>query len=130
MVQSWNSPGLRGFFAALRRPHLLHPSCMVRDVGQISFKAAKAAGIRAVCFDKDNCLTLPYEDHIYGPLVPKIDECIEAFGHDRVAVLSNSAGSSDDLPNFCAADRLEHNLKGIRVIRHGEKVCPWAEAGA
>lgn len=76
----------------------------------------------AVCFDKDNTLTLPYDDHV-NPLVQNaLDECIRTFGDTNVAVLSNSAGSSDDAPEYKTAARLEQALCGIKVIRHGSKV--------
>jgi len=50
-----------------------------------------------------------------------VEECKGVFGIERVAVLSNSAGSSDDVPGYEDASRLELSL-GIPVIRHGSKV--------
>lgn len=74
-----------------------------------------------MCFDKDNCLTLPYGDEIEPSLKTAFEECKVEFGQSRMAVLSNSAGSSDDIPVFTAASKLEAAL-GIPVIRHGGKV--------
>jgi phosphatidylglycerophosphatase GEP4 len=96
----------------------------VIDIREINFNAAKEkAGIIAVCFDKDNTLTLPYEDNINPLIRNALGECVRTFGEANVTVLSNSAGCSDDAPEYNNAARLEQALCGIKVIRHGSKVC-------
>ncbi|EGG21398.1 hypothetical protein DFA_01280 [Cavenderia fasciculata] len=76
-------------------------------------------GFRGVCFDKDNTLTEPYKDDVYEPYKKSIDLCLEVFGRDKVAIISNSAGSSDDT-DFKKAQQIESSL-GMHVIRHGTK---------
>ena len=58
----------------------------------IDWDALHAAGFRAIVFDKDNTLTIPYERRIHPPLASALRECKRAFGAANVAVLSNSAG--------------------------------------
>lgn len=118
MVQSVNFPAIFGVFRIITRPRLLVPSCSCIDIRQIDFEQLFIAGYRAVCFDKDNTLTLPYEDTVYGPLQSAFNECKRIFA-PNVAVLSNSAGSGDDVGHV-AAKELERKLD-IAVIRHDHK---------
>ena len=69
-------------------------------------------------FDKDNTLTVPYVKDLHEPIRPALRQCEEAFGAD-FAILSNSAGSSDD-PGHEEAKLLEERF-GIEVIRHRYK---------
>lgn len=48
-----------------------------------------------------------------------LESCIAIFGVDKVAILSNSAGTKDDA-DFADAITIEASL-GIQVIRHEEK---------
>lgn len=83
----------------------------------------RAAGYEAICFDKDNTLTLPYETTLSTSLQGAWDECRRHF--DRVSVISNSAGTPDD-PRGEAASKLESTL-GVPVIRHKYKKPACAE---
>lgn len=83
------------------------------------FRELRNRGFRGIVFDKDNTLTLPYARAIHAPLLSAIDEARRTFG-DRLAVLSNSVGSSDDV-GFVQAEQLERSLE-LRVVRHGTKV--------
>ena len=76
-------------------------------------------GIRAVVFDKDNTLTAPYETETHPLASAGLMSALDVFGRDRVAILSNSAGTKDD-PNYEDAIRIEQEMN-IRVIRHDEK---------
>ncbi len=90
------------------------------DITKIDFAAAKREGIKAVVFDKDNCITLPYSMTVYPPVKEGLDECKDIFEYEMIAVVSNSAGSSDDAL-FEKAEELEKQI-GIPVLRHGRKV--------
>jgi phosphatidylglycerophosphatase GEP4 len=74
----------------------------------------RAAGFKAICFDKDNTLTLPYQTTLHPPLKESLEECKRHF--EQIAVLSNSAGSPDDVDHLHAR-QLEESL-GLQVIRH------------
>jgi phosphatidylglycerophosphatase GEP4 len=90
------------------------PSCSARDIRGIDFGALREAGFRAICFDKDNTLTRPYEDALYPPFEEALEECKRHF--EKIAILSNSAGSRDDA-NGKEAQALRDNL-GLPIIRH------------
>ena len=105
--QSWNPLALFATVRTLvRQPGLLVPHVAVRNVAALDFDALRAAGVSSIIFDKDNTLTAPYSNEVYPRLAGALRSCVEAFGAERVAVLSNSAGTPDD-PGGVAADALQ-----------------------
>lgn len=120
MVQSLNTKALLTLASVARRPSLLVPHLSVPTVSQINYQALRQhAGIEAVIFDKDHTLTAPYVNRLHALAEPGLEQCLAVFGRDRVAILSNSAGTNDD-PGFADAQRVEAAL-GVAVIRHAEK---------
>ncbi|RKO85653.1 mitochondrial PGP phosphatase-domain-containing protein [Blyttiomyces helicus] len=119
MVQSFNLPGILAFAKVLANPSLAVPHIIVQDVRCIDFAALKAAGISAIVFDKDNTLTAPYKDSVHPPFEEAWAECRRFFTADRLAVVSNSAGTPDDAGGVKAA-AVEKAL-GVSVLRHEEK---------
>jgi phosphatidylglycerophosphatase GEP4 len=120
MVQSINTRALVTLASIVRRPGLLVPQISVHTVSELNFTAMKEdSGIRAVVFDKDNTLTAPYENILHPAVVSGLERAIEAFGRSNVAILSNSAGTRDDV-DYIDAIEIEAAL-GIKVIRHNEK---------
>jgi len=120
MVQSLNTKALLTLASVARRPSLLVPHLSVPTVSQINFQALQQhAGIEAVIFDKDHTLTAPYVNRLHTLAEPGLQQCLAVFGRERVAILSNSAGTNDDA-DFCDAHAVEAAL-GIAVIRHQEK---------
>ena len=77
-------------------------------------------GITAVVFDKDNTLTAPYSLRTHPDAVVGLAAALSVFGPDRVAILSNSAGTTKDDPDYKEAIKIEQDM-GIKVIRHDEK---------
>ena len=71
-------------------------------------------------FDKDNTLTAPYGLQIHPDAAKGLAAAVSVFGVDRVAILSNSAGTTADDPGYAEAIKIEHDM-GIKVIRHDEK---------
>ena len=107
MVQSLNLAAIRTTVRViLREPALALPHAHVRDISELDFAKLRAAGCRGVVFDKDNTLTAPYSNEVYPRLAGALRSCVEAFGAEQVAVLSNSAGTPDD-PGGVAADALQ-----------------------
>lgn len=49
-----------------------------------------------------------------------LQSALEIFGRENVAILSNSAGTTVDDPDFVDGAEIEHQL-GIAVIKHTEK---------
>lgn len=119
MVQALNTKALLTFASVLRRPSLMVPHVSVATISEIDFKALKEQGIAAVMFDKDNTITAPYSNTIHSLASTGIDNAIEVFGREKVAILSNSAGTRDD-KDYQDAIEIETSL-GISVIRHDEK---------
>jgi phosphatidylglycerophosphatase GEP4 len=124
MVQAVNTKAILTLAAVIRRPSLLVPHVSVDNISQLDYAALKRyAGIQAIIFDKDNTLTAPYAQGVTAhPLAQLgLQHAIDVFGKDRVAILSNSAGTmADDGPDFTQALAIEVAM-GISVIRHEEK---------
>ncbi|KAG2175994.1 hypothetical protein INT44_000473 [Umbelopsis vinacea] len=96
MVQSLNVSGIVNAFRVFRNPSLIIPHLVVDDIRQIDYNKLKQQGVKVMAFDKDNCLTAPYENRISAEFEPAWKLCKDTFGHDRVIIVSNSAGTDDD----------------------------------
>jgi phosphatidylglycerophosphatase GEP4 len=119
MVQSINAKAILTLTSVVRRPALLVPQVSVTNISQLNYTALHETGIRAVIFDKDHTLTVPYGNVLHPDAASGLSQCLHVFGKDRVAILSNSAGTNDDV-DFKDAIHIEQTL-GIPVIRHAEK---------
>ncbi|EFA84421.1 hypothetical protein PPL_02453 [Heterostelium album PN500] len=119
MVQGFNFEAIKSIGKIIGNRSLLIPHLEFKDVRSIDFQRLKQMGFSAVLFDKDNTLTEPYADVIYEPFREAVDRCRGVFGEQSIAILSNSAGSSDDV-DFREATRLESTL-GLSVLKHGTK---------
>ncbi|KAF9577121.1 hypothetical protein BGW38_007873, partial [Lunasporangiospora selenospora] len=118
MGQSFNPQGILQSFRVLISPRLMVPNLVVRDIRDINFEQLRRAGIVAIAFDKDNCLTRPYGLELYPPFTDAWKRCKDVY-KDRVVVVSNSAGTKDD-KDYKEADTIERSLK-VHVLRHQEK---------
>ena len=121
MVQSINTKAIMTLASILRRPSLLVPHLSVATISDIDFDQLRNNfGVKAVIFDKDHTLTMPYVNHEIHPVAKQgLENCLRVFGPDNVAILSNSAGTGDD-PQYQQAQTIETSL-GIAVIRHATK---------
>lgn len=113
-----NSAGVYGAIAALFRPGLLVPKVVVSDISELDWKALKKAGVSHLIFDKDNCITLPLQDSIVPELEEAWHECTNT-GFTTVMIVSNSAGSSNDIMGI-GAENLSRRL-GQPVLAHPAK---------
>ncbi|KAF9973345.1 hypothetical protein BGZ73_003422 [Actinomortierella ambigua] len=118
MVQSFNLQGIVQAFRVAVNPRLMIPNQAVADIRNINFRELHRAGIKAVAFDKDNCLTRPYSNEIYPPFAEAWKECRQVY-QDNIVIMSNSAGTPDD-KDYQGATALEKSL-GVHVLRHQEK---------
>jgi len=118
MVQSFNGKAILTLASILRRPSLIVPHVQVSDISELNYNVLKKY-VDAVVFDKDNTLTAPYENIVHKDAMKGLQSALEVFGSDRVAILSNSAGTLDD-PKYDDAIEIEKAM-GIQVIRHDEK---------
>ncbi|KAI8092263.1 mitochondrial PGP phosphatase-domain-containing protein [Gilbertella persicaria] len=120
MVQSFNVAGVVNAFRVLWNPSLAMPHMIVDDIRQIPFANLKKQNhIKAMGFDKDNCLTAPYVSTIHPPFKEAWEECKETFSKENIVIVSNSAGTDDD-KDYHEARKLEASL-GVAVLRHSEK---------
>ena len=120
MVQSINTKALLTLASVVRRPSLLVPHATVDTISHISYQTLKdQCGIQAVIFDKDNTITAPYALETHEKAHYGLQQAVQVFGTDNVAIVSNSAGTLDDA-DYQDALQIEQSL-GIAVIRHDEK---------
>ncbi|KAF9361352.1 hypothetical protein BGX34_007201 [Mortierella sp. NVP85] len=94
------------------------PNLAVRDIRDINFEQLHKAGILAIGFDKDNCLTRPYGSDLHPPFEGAWKRCRDVY-KDQVVIVSNSAGTPDDKDGRQAKD-IESALK-VHVLRHQQK---------
>ena len=116
--QAINLPALKKLGSLLRNPSLVLPQISVKCLGELDFSKLKAKGVKYIIFDKDNTLTLAFEDELHETVKDAVDRARMEFP-GRIAILSNSVGSSDD-EGYKAASATERKLK-IPVIRHRVK---------
>ncbi|KAI8824271.1 mitochondrial PGP phosphatase-domain-containing protein [Fimicolochytrium jonesii] len=119
MVQSLNLAALSSTFRLIRNPSLLVPHIIVPDIRSLNFTALHAANVTALVFDKDNTLTAPYVVGIHPPFRGAWRECLGVYGREGVVVVSNSAGTGDDVGGAKARE-VEKTL-GVNVLRHNTK---------
>lgn len=115
-----NMAGLRAFGRVLRTPSLALPHHAVRTLDELDWAALRARhGVRAVVFDKDNTLTLPYASELHPSVADALARCRREFSPSHVALFSNTAGSPDDA-DHAHARHLEAAL-GMHVLRHAQR---------
>jgi phosphatidylglycerophosphatase GEP4 len=115
---------LEGFFSAfpyIFKPSLLKPDLKYKNISQINTEKLKNEfNIKYLVIDKDNTLTLPYiNEYANNEIKEKINVLKYIFGENNIAILSNSAGSSDD-KDYKELKIVENNLK-LFVIKHKNK---------
>ena len=117
--QSFNPTALRALARVARRPSLMVPHLECDDVAALDYAALRSRGFRAVVFDKDATLTLPYSYDVPRASREAIAAAQAHFGAGQVVCLSNSAGGPDDADG-AAARQCEASLR-MRVVRHRTK---------
>ncbi|KAI8846757.1 mitochondrial PGP phosphatase-domain-containing protein [Chytridium lagenaria] len=116
--QSFNLHGVLAAFKVFRNPALAIPHIVVPDIRHIDFQKLKDRGQKAIVFDKDNTITLPYNSEIYPPLKNAWNDCLRVFGKS-VIIVSNSAGTPDDV-GYAQAIEIEKMI-GVPVLKRSEK---------
>ncbi|PVU99818.1 hypothetical protein BB559_000389 [Furculomyces boomerangus] len=132
MVQSFNYYGIKSFFKVILDPKLAKPHLIVKDLRSIPFQKLYDSGIRFLAFDKDNCLTRPYENKLYEPFEESWRECKRIFSSENIVIVSNSIGTDSDFDmkdakivvDSLGVDVLQHKVKkpccGEELIAHFE----------
>ncbi|KAG8774133.1 hypothetical protein FRC15_001543 [Serendipita sp. 397] len=111
---------------ALWSPTKIIPNHTVRDIRNIDFKALREAGYEGVVFDKDNCLTLPLKDEPIPSLLPTLRQLQSLFPRGHVLVVSNSAGSYSDDPEWLEAEGVERAFTTRDTMRKSNNHHPSA----
>ena len=120
MVQWFNWPGIKLFFKVIAKPELARPSLHVKSINKVHWDTLiKESNIRAVVLDKDNTFAAPYGLKVHSSLENAMEKMIDVFSLNNIAVLSNSAGTLDDI-EYKEAKIVEENTK-LKVIIHNEK---------
>ncbi|KAJ3238973.1 hypothetical protein HDU81_006788 [Chytriomyces hyalinus] len=117
--QHWNAQAVGSLFQTATRPSLLVPHVRVSGVDAIDFARLRRSGATAVVFDKDNTITAPYALSIHPPFLYAWQQSISVFGRENVVIVSNSAGSNNDMGHKEAL-RIQEALD-VHVLRHTEK---------
>jgi len=153
LKQSLNIHGIAHLVTVFKNPKLLLPDYYfnIEDIAdhirihndgigkkEESSLSIQKVPIRGLIFDKDNTLTIPFNNAHFGAKESEhghigeiINRCQGQLGYKNVVILSNSAGSSDDVdaardrsPSkaraYPHADEVESTLN-ILVLRHGAK---------
>lgn len=113
MVQWFNGNAIKAvltrFCANHFRPALYVPNMSYLDYHQLKHD------FDVVIFDKDNCLTRPYQTAVLE-YPQAVKACLDSFGRENVAVLSNHVGCED-----VDGGRLFGQIHGLKVINHATK---------
>jgi phosphatidylglycerophosphatase GEP4 len=75
--------------------------------------------IKVVVLDKDNCFATPHSDGVFPDYRSKWAELCTAYPGARLLIVSNTAGSDDDV-GYSLARHVEHKT-GVKVFRHSSK---------
>ncbi|KAL7272753.1 hypothetical protein RUND412_004422 [Rhizina undulata] len=106
-----------------KNPALCYPHLTVSTFDQLPVPLGKAFGekvdIRAVVLDKDNCFAKPHELVVFEAYRAKFMELRKEFPGNKLLIVSNSAGTRDDV-GYKEAELLERNT-GVNVLRHSTK---------
>jgi len=96
MAQSFNAQGVL-YYPIVRyfRKELAVPHFMVENLSKIDPEKLKFYGFKGLVFDKDNTLTAPYVNQIHSSIEKEFEDYKRIFG-DKIAIISNSAGTKDD----------------------------------
>ena len=76
--------------------NIFNPNIFANKLSKIPFKSLQKNGISFLVFDKDNTLSLTNKDEFYSLEIKEtINNCINIFGLNSIAILSNSIGKKN-----------------------------------
>jgi len=95
--QYFNVQGIKKIFKVIWNKDLIKPSIKANSVLDIDpNKLFNTHNIRWVIFDMDNTLNLPNKLDFSEDYINKLNEFKSIFTKENIAIISNTAGSSDD----------------------------------
>jgi len=116
--QYFNIDGIIFNLKYLFKLHTIKPDIQANSINDLNLSELKTFNnIKYIVFDKDNTLTLPHKNKLANEEIQeKILEFKKIFGNEKIAILSNSAGSRDDR-EYKESEEIEFNT-GLQVIKH------------
>ena len=139
-----NTSATINVFRLIYNPALCLPQATISNFNQlpvplssafVSLSNRQKLDIRAVVLDKDNCFAKPKENNVFQPYnvcvqfhegqdfwygwKEKFQALRDAYPGSRLLIVSNSAGTSDDVESKEA--RLLEAATGVKVLRHSTK---------
>ncbi|CCD23833.1 phosphatidylglycerophosphatase NDAI_0C01720 [Naumovozyma dairenensis CBS 421] len=112
-----NASATLNVFKLLYNPRLCMPQLTVPTFNQLPIPLAPA--IKAIVIDKDNCISYPHDDKIWPQYNTKWEQLKTQYPGKALLIVSNSAGSSDDIAHKEA--KILEDRTGVTVLRHSTK---------
>ncbi|KAF7726764.1 hypothetical protein EC973_008452 [Apophysomyces ossiformis] len=114
-MQGINLAGILNAFRIIWNPSLALPHVVVNDIRNIHFGNLKTqGGIKAIGFDKDNCLTAPYVLHIHPPF--EADKVEESLGVPVLRHTHKKPAGGEELKKHLNIPSSEVAFVGDRVL--------------
>lgn len=117
--QAFNASAALSFLKIFAQPSLCVPSLTCKSLEQVPWNVLRRNGVKYIVFDKDNTLSLCYDDNLHESVKPALSVARKLFSTKGCAVLSNSVGCGDDEGDR-GAQLVEKSFE-IDVIRHKNK---------
>ena len=73
--QFFNNKSLFSILKVLSNPYLMLPTISVRSLNDLNLNTLKKRGVRGIIFDKDNTLTITYQNTLHSSVTKVINEC-------------------------------------------------------
>ena len=98
LTQYFNIEGILNSTKIFRNKNLIRPGLKVNSINDLDLNwLINDQKIKCIIFDKDNTLTNPNCNKFPSNIQSKLDEFKTVFGREKLAIISNTAGSKNDL---------------------------------
>lgn len=109
-----NLSGAFNAFKTLYKPSLIKPSSIYNTFNDIPIPLNDK--IKAIVVDKDNCISYPHQNHIWGPYNDQWAKLKRYYPGKAILIVSNTAGSKSD--HSLKEAKLLGEKTGVTVFRH------------
>ena len=93
-----NIPGVINSLKLLRNRNLIRPNLKLNSIDELNLHSLQNNyKIKSIVFDKDNTLTNPNCNVFSASTLTKLEDFKTVFGKENLAIISNTAGSSNDI---------------------------------
>ena len=112
-----NLSGTLNAFRILYNPYICRPNLVIDTFNHLPVPINEH--IKAVVLDKDNCFAFPKENKVWHEYENKWELLRNTYQGRALLIVSNSAGSNDDIDNVQA--KFIEDTIGVHVLRHSTK---------